>query len=185
VKNRRSSFSGRAFAVWTRREAGSTASQADRARALLASANKKAEEAPELIRPGISTPIRTRFAIRAKPSEWLFADAGRAVVDAIFECIKDGYDRAVLTWPEPPGGAFVAACLALREARGTGRLAHATFGYWPWRDGATWAARLVLVNPRDIAAAARAPSTTACDGMEEVRPRAWIARHDRDQVTRS
>ncbi|MEW6453895.1 MAG: multiubiquitin domain-containing protein [Pseudomonadota bacterium] len=78
------------------------------------------------------------------------------MIDAVFEGVRDGHDRIVMTWPEPPGGGFVGACLALREARGTGRLAHATFGYWPWRDGATWAARLVLVNPSDIAAAARA-----------------------------
>jgi hypothetical protein len=128
---------------------------ADRARTLLAAASKKAGETSTLERPGISTATRTRFAIRAKPSEWLFADAGRAVIDAIFECIKDGSDRVVMTWPEPPGGAFVAACVALREARGMGHLAHASFAYWPWRDGATWAARLVLVNPSDIAAAAR------------------------------
>lgn len=130
--------------------------QASRARALLASKKAVPDEPSLLVRPGISTSTRTRFAIRGNPSDWLFADAGRAVIDAVFEGVRDGHDRIVMTWPEPPGGGFVGACLALREARGTGRLAHATFGYWPWRDGATWAARLVLVNPSDIAAAARA-----------------------------
>jgi hypothetical protein len=33
-------------------------------------------------------------------------------------------------------------------------LAYATFGYWPWRGGATWAARSVLVNPADLLTAA-------------------------------
>lgn len=73
-------------------------------------------------RPGLSKPTRPRFSIRAKPSDWLAADAGGAIIDAIFEGVRDGNDRAILTWPEPPGGAFVAACVALREARGNGRL---------------------------------------------------------------
>ena len=101
-------------------------------------------------------PPALRLAIRANPSDWLFADAGRAVIDAVFEGVRDGHDRIVMTWPEPPGGGFVGACLALREARGQAGSLTPTFGYWPWRDGATWAARLVLVNPSDIAAAARA-----------------------------
>jgi hypothetical protein len=58
-----------------------------------------------------------------------------------------------MAWPSRPGGAFVASCIFLREARATGRLAHATVGYWPWREGATRAARSVLVNPTDIAQA--------------------------------
>ena len=32
-------------------------------------------------------------------------------------------------------------------------MAHVTVGYWPWREGATRAARSVLVNPNDIAQA--------------------------------
>ena len=47
--------------------------------------------------------------------------------------------------------------LAMREARASGRLAYATLALWPWRSGATWAARSVLVHPADVAqAAARA-----------------------------
>lgn len=129
---------------------------AQRARALLASAVSRSTQNAELTRPGISNSTRQRFSIRAKPSDWLHADAGRPIIDSILASVRDANDRAILTWPEPPGGAFVAACIALREARGTGQLSHATLGYWPWRDGATWTARLVLVNPGDITTAARA-----------------------------
>jgi hypothetical protein len=45
----------------------------------------------------------------------------------------------------------------MREARTSGRLAYATIAFWPWRNGATWAARSILVHPGDVArAAARA-----------------------------
>lgn len=138
----------------------------EKIRTLLASSAKRPPPSPQLERPGLSKPTRPRFSIRAKPSDWLTADAGGPIIDAIFESVRDGVHRAILTWPEPPGGAFVAACIALREARCNGRLSHATFGYWPWRDGSTWAARLVLVNPNDIAKAAR-------DAINDPKGRDW------------
>ena len=62
-----------------------------------------------------------------------------------------------MAWPSRPGGGFAAGALAMREARASGRLAYATLAFWPWRSGATWAARSVLVHPGDVAqAAARA-----------------------------
>ena len=62
-----------------------------------------------------------------------------------------------MAWPARPGGGFSAAAVAMREARASGRLAYATFAFWPWRSGATWAARSILVHPGDVAqAAARA-----------------------------
>lgn len=140
--------------------------KSERIRTLLASNASRAPPNKPLERPGLSKPTRPRFAIRAKPSDWLAADTGGPIVDAIFGSVKDGEDRAVLTWPEPPGGAFVAACIALREARGGGRLSHATLGYWPWRDGSVWAARLVLVNPNDVANAAR-------DAINDPKGRDW------------
>ncbi|ABD07238.1 hypothetical protein RPB_2533 [Rhodopseudomonas palustris HaA2] len=70
----------------------------------------------------------------------------------------------MLSWPARPGGAFVATCALLREARSSGRLAHATIAYWPWREGAKQAARSILVNPQDIAdvslAVCNAPDTS-------------------------
>jgi len=45
----------------------------------------------------------------------------------------------------------------MRAARTSGRLAHATLAFWLWRNGATSAARAILVHPGDVAqAAARA-----------------------------
>jgi hypothetical protein len=104
-----------------------------------------------LTRPGVSTPSALRYATTADPTSWLSVDAGRPLIEAAFDAVKDGSDRAIMSWPSRPGGAFVATCIFLREARASGRLAHATVGYWPWREGATHAARSILVNPDDIA----------------------------------
>jgi hypothetical protein len=110
-----------------------------------------------LVRPGISPATTIRFASTSTPNDWNPPDRGRPIIDAILESVEDGADRAVMAWPSRPGGAFAAAAIAMREARASGRLAHATFAFWPWRSGATWAARSVLVNPGDVAqAAARA-----------------------------
>src|SRR5262249_30848706 len=61
----------------------------------------------------------------------------------------------VLAWPSRPDNGFVSAALALREARATSRLPHGTLALWPWRSGATYAARKVLVNAEDICQTAR------------------------------
>jgi hypothetical protein len=92
-----------------------------------------------------------RYATTADPASWAQADAGRPLIEAMFDSVKDGGDRTIMAWPSKPGGALVASCIFLREARASGRLAYATVGYWPWRDGATHAARSVLVNPDDVA----------------------------------
>lgn len=62
----------------------------------------------------------------------------------------DGHDRIVLAWPSRPDNGFVAAAIALREARAKSRLGHGTLAVWPWRSGATYSARLILVNAEDI-----------------------------------
>jgi hypothetical protein len=64
--------------------------------------------------------------------------------------MEDGRDRIVLAWPSRPDNGFVAAALALREARATGRFNHGTLALWPWRSGSTHAARSILVNTEDI-----------------------------------
>ena len=111
----------------------------------------------ELARPGVSTATPIRYASTSAPADWARADRGRSIVDAILDSIEDGADRAIMAWPSRPGGGFAASALAMREARASGRLAHATLALWPWRSGATWAARSVLVHPADVAqAAARA-----------------------------
>lgn len=72
----------------------------------------------------------------------------------IVDAIEDGVDRTLLAWPFSPLPGFSAASIALREARASGRLADATVGFWPWRAGATWSARTILVHPGDIQQAA-------------------------------
>jgi hypothetical protein len=126
--------------------------QAQRVRALLQSTQPPAAPV-QLTRPGVSTPTAMRYATTADPTSWLSPDAGRPLIEAAFDAARDAGDRAIMAWPSKPGGAFVASCIFLREARASGRLAHATVAYWPWREGATRAARSVLVNPNDIAQA--------------------------------
>ncbi|MBB4377230.1 hypothetical protein [Bradyrhizobium sp. SBR1B] len=96
-------------------------------------------------------PTVVRYATTADPTHWTSIEAGRPLLDAMFTGVKDTADRAIMSWPSKPGGAFVATCIFLREARASGRLAHATVGYWPWREGALRAARSILVNPDDVA----------------------------------
>ena len=73
----------------------------------------------------------------------------------IIDSMEDGRDRIVLAWPSRPDNGFVAAALALREARATSRLPHGTLALWPWRSGATYGSRRVLVNAEDICQTAR------------------------------
>lgn len=127
--------------------------QLERIQAMLA-ARRAAEQSLHVSRPGISTPSPIRYASTGAPSDWRSADRGRSAINAILDAIEDGADRTVLAWPTRPGGGFVVGAVALREARSSGRLASATIGLWPWRNGATWAARSILVNPGDVASAA-------------------------------
>jgi hypothetical protein len=126
---------------------------AERKRALLQSTKAGPSAPSQIARPGVSTGTQVRYATTVDPTNWVSIDAGRPLVEAAFAGVRDSADRAILSWPARPGGAFVAACIFLREARASGRLAHATVGYWPWRTGAQRAARSVLVNPDDIASA--------------------------------
>jgi hypothetical protein len=107
-----------------------------------------------VLRPGASSGIAQRFSTTTSPHDWITLDRSRPAIDAVFDAVEDGQDRVVLAWPNRPGSAFILAALALREARTSGRLSHATLGYWPWRDGALWSARSVLVNPADVSSTA-------------------------------
>lgn len=130
--------------------------QAERVQALLEK-RQSAQTSARLSRRGISSATTVRFALTSAPADWAPANRGRPIIDAILDSIEDGADRAVMAWPARPGGGFSAAAVAMREARTSGRLAYATIAFWPWRNGATWAARSILVHPGDVArAAARA-----------------------------
>lgn len=124
--------------------------QRDRIKALL-SARRSAEEPASVLRPGISAPVAVRFAPTSAPTDWVPADRGQPITTAILDAVEDGHDRVVLAWPGRPGSGFAAAAIALRGARASGRLAYGTLGLWPWRGGATWSARSILVHPGDIA----------------------------------
>lgn len=108
-----------------------------------------------LERRSLPSPNDVSFAERRNPDKWLRPEAGRSLLRSIMDAVSDGADRAVLGWPEAPGSAFVAMSIAMREARATGELAHAAFAYWPWRAGATAAAKQILVDPQSLAKAAR------------------------------
>ncbi|MEP2829653.1 hypothetical protein [Parvibaculum sp.] len=112
-------------------------------------------------RPGVSVPFSIRYASTSAPSNWLMPERGRPILNAILDAVEDGDDRAILAWPMRPGGGFAVAAVALREARASGRLAYATLALWPWRSGATWGARSILVHPGDIA-------TTAARIVDEI-----------------
>ena len=127
--------------------------QAERIKALL-DARRAAETSQHIARPGVSQPSRIRYATTAAPGDWLTADRGRCTVNAVLDAVEDGLDRTILAWPSRSAGGFVTAAIALREARSSGRLAFGTLALWPWRNGATWAARSLLVNPTDVAAVA-------------------------------
>jgi len=124
--------------------------QRERITALL-SARRTAEGPAPLKRPGISTPVAVRFASTSASTDWLTADRGQPITNAILDAVEDGHDRVVLAWPSRPGNGFAAAAIALREARASGRLAYGVLALWPWRSGATWSARSILVHPGDIA----------------------------------
>lgn len=124
--------------------------QRERIHALL-TARRMVEEPASVKRPGISTPVAVRFASTSTPTDWVTADRGQPVTNAILDTVEDGHDRVVLAWPGRPSNGFVAAAIALREARASGRLAFGTLALWPWRNGATWSARSILVHPGDIA----------------------------------
>jgi hypothetical protein len=131
--------------------------RAERARALLGAQQARLQAATpkSLARPGVSVPTFLRYATTTEPQKWLTIDAGQLVINTILQCAEDGYDRITFPWPNHVGGGFVGAAIALHEARSRGRLAHATVGYWPWRTGATWPARSILVNPADLLANAQ------------------------------
>ena len=112
-------------------------------------------------RPAFEVRKPIRFAQASVPIVWDQAGGASPVVDAIFSAIVDGGDRALLAWPARPCGGGVAAAVALRQARSSGRLSFATFGLWPWRPGSMSAARSVLVNPDDVLNSARR-IVTAC-----------------------
>jgi hypothetical protein len=127
--------------------------QAERVQALLAT-RQSAQAFSRLSRRGISSATTIRLALTSAPADWAPANRGRPIIDAIHDSIEDGSDRAIMAWPARPGPG---PAVAMREARASGRLAYATIAFWPWRNGATWAARSILVHPGDIAqAAARA-----------------------------
>ena len=110
----------------------------------------------------LPTPLllnRTRYARVSDAGVWLEAPH-KGFVGAIIDSIEDGHDRVVLAWPSRPDNGFVAAALALREACATSRLTHGTLAIWPWRSGATYAARSILVNAEDIYQAARLKVST-------------------------
>jgi hypothetical protein len=131
--------------------------RAERAKKLLAASQiRLAAAKPRLVtRPGVSAPMAIHYATTSEPQSWSDAAAGRPIISAITEAALDGADRVVFPWPSSPGGSFVSAAISLQQARASGSLAYATFAYWPWRNGATWAARSVLVNPADLLAVAR------------------------------
>lgn len=120
-------------------------------------------------RAGLSSPPagRVRYARVANSDTWLYAQGG-GFVGSILDAIDDGQDRVLLAWPSRPDSGFVAAAVALREARATGRLGHATLGFWPWRAGAVHPARSILVHPKDIA-------STGARAVTELRGRATWA----------
>src|SRR5262245_27302917 len=96
-----------------------------------------------------------RYARVAKPGDWLEA-ASSEVVTAILDSISDRRDRLILAWPARPDNGFVAASIALRELRSKRSSSGVTLALWPWRSGATHAARSILVHPDDILRPARA-----------------------------
>ena len=156
-------------ADWTGRGRVEQASKADQLRAERARDLLKASKEKSLTsltsaqvnaaRLGVRTPTSIRYARKSTPKAWSGCELGRPIVDVVLDSARDGADRVVMAWPHRPGSGFVAAALAMREARAAGTLAHATMGYWPWRPGATSAARSILVNPEDLLTCAKRVST--------------------------
>lgn len=102
---------------------------------------------------------RMRYARVSEGGVWLEAPH-KGFVGAILDSMEDGRDRVVLAWPCRPDNGFVVSALALREARATSRLAKGTLTLWPWRSGATYAARSILVRAEDIYQTARRKAFT-------------------------
>jgi hypothetical protein len=71
----------------------------------------------------------------------------KPVLDAIGRSCGDRRDRVVLCWPVTPDNGFVAIALHLLEGRVSRRHVHGAVGFWPWRSGATWSSRSILVGP--------------------------------------
>jgi hypothetical protein len=131
--------------------ASSSQRLADKTKTLLAA--KRAAEAPppRIERAAPNSRVELRYATTASPLDWLPPTRSEAVFGPILDAIEDGGDRLVLGWPNSPAGAFIATALGMKHARATGRLAYASVAIWPWRNGATWTARSILLNPADIA----------------------------------
>jgi hypothetical protein len=142
---------------YSERIAGGERRRAELARAFRANALKRSETAASVLlnRPGVSSSTTIRYAKTSDPQRWYEPEAGAAILDAIIGAALDGADRLVFVWPNRLGGALVSTSLAMQRARASGTLGYATFGYWPWRSGATFAARSILVNPADLLAVAR------------------------------
>lgn len=152
----RPSPGGRQQDIQKRREQSRAAIHSQLALAKESLLATRASAIPEKIeRPGIRGSRCINYASTTNPTEWISLDAGRPFVEGVLNCIEDGIDRILMSWPHRPSSGFVIGALALREARASGRLAHATLAYWPWRSGATWAARQILVNPVDLADVAK------------------------------
>ena len=95
-------------------------------------------------------PVQTRYLSRVSSSDVWQVVKPHGFVEAILDSIDDGRDRLVLAWPSRPDNGAVAAALALRAARTTTALSSGTVALWPWRSGATFAARSILVCAEDI-----------------------------------
>ena len=119
--------------------------------------------APTATRGRLLSP--TRYARVSDPDVWLEVPS-TGFVRAIIDSMVDGCDRVVLAWPSRPDNGLVAAALALREARSTDLLSNAAVAIWPWRRGATHAARSILVHAEDICLRAR----RAFDSLRESSP---------------
>lgn len=126
----------------------------------LVAARRAAEAPPARVdRRAPDTGVRLRFSTTAAPLDWSPSARAEPVTCAILDAIEDGLDRVLLGWPNPPAGAFASIAIALKSARASGRLAHASLAFWPWRSGATFSSRQILVNPGDLAQCARKTAT--------------------------
>ena len=111
--------------------------RAHRVRSILSAAQRgspRKARAEALSRPGPTFPLAhpTRYARTSNANEWVHAQPG-GFIGAILDAVSDGRDRIILAWPSRPDNGFVAAALALREARATGRLCTL---HWPCGHGA-------------------------------------------------
>lgn len=143
---------------WQRRGQFESARQSAESRAkrvqTLLSARRNPQEDGRLVRRGVTIPTVQRYSVSADPTAWKAPGQAAIFPNSVLTAVEDGQDRLVLAWPYSPLYGFAAAAMALREARSSGRLAHATFGFWPWRAGATFGARSLLLHPSDVHQAA-------------------------------